>query len=231
MPVKCPAAPVAFILLAEEEMKKRGIRERCRFVLTVPTPLIPPGREPFTGALEKVLRERDIEVVADFTLSALESEKGVCRDFLGREVPFDLLCVTPPHTGEKVVLAAKELADPSGWVMCDKNKLEHKKFDNIYAVGDAGNFPSAKAASAARKQAYVLSKRIKAHIAGGVPAEVYDGNAICPVLTSFGRAMFAEFDYDRSISQAKESASKWLLHVRYFRRLYWHFLLKGRFFD
>ena len=36
MPVKCAAAPVTFILLAEAEMRRRGIRDKCRFVLVYP---------------------------------------------------------------------------------------------------------------------------------------------------------------------------------------------------
>ncbi len=231
MPVKCPAAPVAFILLAEAEMRRRGIRDKCRFLLTTPTSSVPPSIEPYAGHVERLLHDRGIEVKIEFNPSKINSKKGFCEDFLGERIGFDLLSIIPPHAGEEIVQNSEGLADPVGWVTCNKNTLRHRDFDNIYAVGDAGNFPSGKTASAARKQAAILARRIKSHIAGGEPTATYDGNTVCPILTDFGTLFFAEFDYGRSISTIKDSRFNWFLHVSLLRRLYWNFILKGRFFS
>ncbi|MFC1980112.1 hypothetical protein ACFLVS_04590 [Chloroflexota bacterium] len=112
---------------------------------------------------------------------------------------------------------------------CDKNTLIHNSFDNIYVIGDAGTFPSGKTASGARKQAKVLAQRMRDHVRGRKPEATYDGHTVCPVYTRHGRAMFAEFNYTRNISPARESYIKWLIHIHMMRRLYWNFMLKGLF--
>jgi len=230
MPIKCPSAPVEFILLAEAEMRRRRMRDKCRFLLTTPTPSVPPNLEPYAGHVERLLRERGVEVMTEFNPSKIDGKKGFCEDFLGERIDFDLLCIIPTHAGEEIIQNSEGLADPVGWVTCNKNTLRHRDFDNIYAIGDAGNFPSGKTASAARMQASVLAYRIKSHVTGGEPSATYDGNTVCPVLTGFGTAFFAEFDYGRSISAIKESRFNWFLQVSLARRLYWNFILKGRFF-
>lgn len=66
------------------------------------------------------------------------------------------------NMGEEVIQNSEGIGDALGWVPCHKNSLMHRSFNNIYVIGDAGNFPSAKTASGARIQAKVLAQRIKA---------------------------------------------------------------------
>jgi len=227
MPIKCLAAPVKFILLAESVMRMKGKRDNYKFILTVPTLSVPPNIEPYASALEAILKSRGIEVMLDFTPATVDSENGTLEDFKGNRVNFDLLAIIPPHEGQDLLQNSPEVGDPVGWVPCDKNKLLHTKVDNIYVIGDAGAFPSGKTASGAREQAKVLAQRMREHIKGREPEAIYDGHTVCPIYTRHGRAMFAEFDYDRSISPAKESYIKWLIHIHVLRRLYWNFMLKG----
>ncbi|MFC2003277.1 NAD(P)/FAD-dependent oxidoreductase [Chloroflexota bacterium] len=227
MPIKCLAAPVKFMMLAESTMRMRGQRDKYRFVLTVPTLSVPPNIEPYASALEAILKARDIEVMLDFTPATVDPENGTIEDFKGSRVKFDLLAIIPPHEGQDLLQNSQDVADPVGWVPCDKNSLRHRSVNNIYVIGDAGNFPSGKTASGARKQAKVLAERMRDHIRGREPEAIYDGHTICPIYTRHGRAMFAEFDYDKSISPAKESYIKWLIHIHMLRHLYWNFMLKG----
>ena len=229
MPIKCLAAPVKFIMLAESIRRMRGQRDKYRFVLTVPTLSVPPNIEPYASALEAILKARGIEVMLDFIPATVEPENGTIEDFKGNKVRFDLLAIIPPHEGQDFLQNSQHVADEVGWVPCDKNSLRHRNFDNIYVIGDAGNFPSGKTASGARKQAKVLAQRMRDHIRGREPKATYDGHTICPIYTRYGRAIFAEFDYDKSISPAKESYIKWLVHIHVMRRLYWSLMLKGLF--
>jgi len=229
MPIKCLAAPVKFIMLAEATTRRMGIRDKCKFILTAPTLSVPPNIEPYASALDTMLKARGIEVILDFTPAMVEAKSGTLEDFRGKRVKFDLLAIAPPHMGEEVIQNSEGIGDVLGWVPCYKNSLVHRSFDNIYVIGDAGNFPSAKTASGARIQAKVLAQRMKAHIRGEEPEATYDGYTVCPIMTRYGRAMFAEFNYTRSISPARESYIKWLIHVHMIRRLYWNFMLKGLF--
>ncbi len=226
MPIKCPAAPIKFILMAEDYMRKRGIRHKCRFIFTTPMPAVF-AREPYASALSKIFKDRGIEALSNINPASVDAENGVLEDYRGEKINFDLLCITPPHSGETVILNSEGVGDPVGWVTCDKNLMVHEKYKNIYALGDAANFPTSKTASGARKQAKVLVERMKAHIRGGEPKATYDGEIICPILTRFGRVMFAQFNYTESISPGIESYINWVLKVHMLRPLYWNLMLKG----
>ncbi|MFC1990411.1 NAD(P)/FAD-dependent oxidoreductase [Chloroflexota bacterium] len=227
MPIKCLAAPVKFVMLLESIIRIKGKRDRYRFILTTPTLSVPPNMEPYASTLETMLRSRGIEVMLDFMPGSVDSENGTIEDFKGNQVNFDLLAITPPHEGSKFLERSKGVGDPVGWVPCDKNSLKHKSFDNVYVIGDAGNFPSAKTASGAREQAKVLTQRMRDEIRNREPETIYDGHTVCPIYTRYGRAIFAEFDYNRSLSAARESYLKWLVHIHVMRRLYWSLMLKG----
>ena len=94
-------------------------------------------------------------------------------------------------------------------------------------IGDCANYPTSKTASGARKQAEVLANNLVAIIRGKEPKYKYTGHIICPIITRFGKAMFAEFDYEKSISPAEEMWSNWLIKVYMLRPLYWSYMLRG----
>ena len=227
MPIKCPAAPMKFIMMAEDTMRKKGIREKCKFVFTTPLPAVF-AKEPYATTMNRIYTEREIEALANFTPSSIDHKKGIIEDFGGQQVKFDLLCITPRHGGQDIIENSEGVGDAAGWIPCDKNLMLHTKFDNIYSLGDANDFPTSKTASGARKQAKILTQRMKAHIRGGDPDKYsYDGHIICPVLTRHQRVMFAEFNYTESISPGIESYVNWVLKVHMLRPLYWNLMLKG----
>lgn len=227
MPIKCPAAPMKFIMMVEDTMRKKGIRDKCKFVFTTPLPAVF-AKEPYASTMIKIFSTRGIEALANFTPASVDAEKGVLEDFGGQKVKFDLLCMTPRHGGQDVIENSEGVGDAAGWIPCEKNLMTHNNFDNIYAIGDANDFPTSKTASGARKQAKVLTEKMKAHIRGGDPDKAtYDGHIICPVLTRYGRVMFAEFNYTESISPGIESYVNWVLKVHMLRPMYWNLMLKG----
>ena len=228
LPIKCLAAPVGFIMMAEAQARKRGIRDKCQFILTTPSTSVPPSVEPYAGYVERLLQQRGIEVRTEFTPSKINADKAICEDYLGNRVPFDLLAIVPPHTGDDLVQNSLALGDPVGWVMCNKNSLVHREFADMFVIGDAASLPSGKTATAAERQAVVLSQRISDSIRGKEPTATYDGTTICPILTEYGKALFAEFDYSGSRGRAVENRTAWYRHVYLSRWRYWNVALKGR---
>lgn len=226
MPIKCPAAPIKFILMAEDMMRRKGVRHKYNFVLTTPLPAAF-SRVPYMGKLNSIFESRGIEVKANFAPGEVDYEKGVLKSYQNQEVHFDLLSIIPPHQGEAVVENSEGIGDAAGWVTCDKNLMVQKNFNNIYGIGDATDFPTSKTASGARKQAKVLVERLKAVVKGQEPRETYDGEIICPILTRDKRVMFAQFNYTESISPAIESYANWVMKVHTLRPLYFNLMLRG----
>src|ERR1019366_4258237 len=126
------------------------------------------------------------------------------------------------------------LADKGGWLEADKHTLQHPRFPNVFALGDASSLPTAKTGAAVRWQAKVLTENLLAARQGKPLPARYDGYPACPITTGYGKLVLAEFDYDLQpketfpFDQSKERYSMWLLKKRGLPLLYWQGMLRGR---
>ena len=68
---------------------------------------------------------------------------------------FDLLHVVPPQSPHSFVRNSP-LAAETGFVDVDKHTLRHNKYQNIWAVGDVANAPTAKTIAAIFSQVPVV---------------------------------------------------------------------------
>jgi len=146
---------------------------------------------------------------------------------------FDLLHVTPPMSAPDFIRESP-LADKDGWVEVNKYNLQHPRFANIFALGDASGLPTSRTGAAIRKEAPVLVENLLAYRAGQPLKAKYNGYSSCPLVTGYGKLILAEFDYDGNpaetfpFDQSKERYSMWLLKRWALPVLYWQGMLKGR---
>jgi sulfide:quinone oxidoreductase len=225
IPFKCPGAPIKFTLLADDYFRRKGIRNKVNITTTSALPAIF-SREPYASKLNEMFKDRNITAKGGFTPSEIDPEEKVIRSWEGEEIHYDLLVVVPPNEGE-AIYEGTGIADATNFVMADKHKLQLEKYPNVFVIGDCANYPTSKTASGARKQAEILVKNLLAMMKGEEPKARYTGHIICPIITRFGKAMFAEFDYEKSISPAQEMWSNWVIKVYMLRPLYWSLMLKG----
>jgi sulfide:quinone oxidoreductase len=153
----------------------------------------------------------------------------------GQEVilKYDLLHVSPPQSAPDFVKQSP-LASAAGWVDVDKYTLQHTRFPNIFALGDASSLPTSKTGAAVRAQAKILVANLAALTNGDALSARYDGYTSCPLVTGYGKLILAEFDYDGNpkesfpFDQGKERYSMYLLKRYVLPQLYWQGMLKGR---
>jgi sulfide:quinone oxidoreductase len=125
-------------------------------------------------------------------------------------------------------------SEPTGYVEVDKHTMQHVRYPNVFALGDAGSTPNSKTGAAIRKQAPVVVENIDAHIKGRPLTGSYDGYASCPIVTSGHDMLLAEFDYDFALQPSfpvldptKPHRSYWYLKKYGLPFLYWNLMLKG----
>lgn len=71
--------------------------------------------------------------------------------------------------------------------------LQHKRYANVFGIGDCANVPTSKTAAAAAAQFLVLRDNLGALIAGQHADEArYDGYTSCPLITKKGACMMME---------------------------------------
>ncbi|XP_071610585.1 sulfide:quinone oxidoreductase, mitochondrial isoform X2 [Heliangelus exortis] len=145
---------------------------------------------------------------------------------------YEMLHVTPPM-GPPDVLINSPVSDEVGWVDVDKETLQHKKYPNVFGIGDCTNLPTSRTAAAVAAQSGVLDKTISLVMKNQLPTKKYDGYTSCPLVTGYNKVILAEFDYNAQpletfpIDQSKERVTMYHMKADMMPFLYWNALLKG----
>jgi sulfide:quinone oxidoreductase len=146
---------------------------------------------------------------------------------------YDMIHVTPPQCPQ-TFLKASTISDDAGWVDVNQTTLQHKKYKEIFALGDCCNVPTSKTAAAVRKQAPVVVKNLIAALNGKDLDAKYDGYTSCPLVTSYDKVMIAEFTYGPKVTPTlplapgSEHKFYWWVKKTALPLMYWHYMLKGK---
>jgi sulfide:quinone oxidoreductase len=236
-PVKCAGAPQKIMYLADDALRRSGVRDRSKVIYASAAAGIF-GVRHYAAALEPIVKRKGIETHFKHDLVEVRpaSKEAVFRHLETKEervIGYELLHVVPPQSAPDVVKASA-LASPAGWVEVDKHSLQHVRFPNVFALGDNSSLPTSRTGAAIRKQAPVLVENLLALRAGRPLGASYDGYSSCPLVTGYGRLILAEFDYDGNpaesfpFDQSRERHSMYLLKAYGLPELYWNGMLRGR---
>jgi sulfide:quinone oxidoreductase len=242
-PIKCGGAPQKVMYLADDVFQATsGVGVNTRVIFCSALAHLYPVKA-YSATVERVVARRGIETRLLHNLIEVRAEEQVAvfevraeghEPFL-EEIPFDLLHVVPPMSAPDVVAASPlAIEGPGGWVEVDKLTCQHKRFADVFALGDVSSLPTAKSLAAIRGQAPVLVANLLAQLDGRPLQAHYDGYTACPLITGFHSVVMAEFDYDLKpvssflVDPTMERWSMWLVETRVFPWVYWHRVLKGR---
>ncbi len=238
--VKCGGAPQKIMYLADAYWRERGLAERTRVIGAFAGTMML-GVPEINATLERIVRQRGIDMRFRHDLRAVDGAARRATFRLvdsGEEVSldYDFLHASPPQRGPTPV-AASPLAvaegPQAGFADVDHGTLQHLRYPNVFALGDAAALPTAKTGAAVRKQAPVLVANVRAQLAGTPLEGSYDGYSSCPLLTDVGRLVLAEFTYGNvyqptfPVDQTKERYDMYLLKRHLLPQLYWHGMLRG----
>ncbi|GAC1530332.1 MAG: FAD/NAD(P)-binding oxidoreductase [Acidimicrobiales bacterium] len=242
-PIKCAGAPQKIAYLAADYWRGQGVLNDIHIVLVLPTPKMF-GVPEFSAVLEKVVERYGIDVRLEHELTEVnpDTREVVIADrHAGADGKFtlgyDLLHVVPPQSAPEWIKHSPlaDPANPKGYVEVHKHTMQHSRFPNIFALGDAGSTPNSKTGAAIRKQAPVTVANLRAVMTNKTPTAEYDGYASCPLTTARNKMLLAEFDYTMKphptiplINLQKERYDMWLLKRYGLPFLYWNLMLKGR---
>ena len=241
-PIKCAGAPQKIMYLADDTFRKTGVRSKSKILFCTAGGSIF-GVPAYVEPLMQVVKRKDIELKIKHNLkeikgSTKEAVFEVTTDEGVEEVAiaYDMIHVTPPMSAPDFIKNSK-LAGSNGWVDVDKYTLQHKVYPNVFSLGDASSLPTSKTAAAIREEAPVLVENLLLKMASKSLEQQYDGYACCPLITGYGKVIFAEFDYDKNPSPSfpldptKERYIMWLLKKYGLPFLYWNRMLKGQPFE
>lgn len=240
-PIKCAGAPQKIAYLAADHWRREGVLDAIRVVLVLPTPGMF-GLPAFAEELERVAKRYGIEVHLNSEAVEIDpsSHQVIVADNAAgtkQTIHYDFMHVVPPQSAPDWLKATPLAAadNPGGYVEVDKHTLQHVRYADIFALGDAGSTPNSKTGAAIRKQAPVVVENLVAARNGQPLTAHYDGYASCPITTARNKMLLAEFDYEPKhtptfpiIDTTKERRDMWLLKRYGLPAMYWNLMLKGR---
>ena len=225
IPYKCPPAPVEFVFMLEEHLRKRGIRDRSHVTL-----LSPLNRaftiESASKLIQPLMEKRGIELTTFFNVEEVDPAAGTISSLEGEKVDSDLMIIIPPHKGQEVITDSG-LGDVSGWLPTDRHTLNVEGHERVFAMGDATNLPISKSGSTAHFEAPVVASRIASMVRGTAPKAAYPGRVMCFLETGNRTATVLRFDYEHPPTPPEPSMA-WHVAKWMFNRLYWETVPQGR---
>jgi len=241
MPIKCAGAPQKIMYLASDYFRRKGILASSNVTYATATPAMF-GVKEYSAILDGVVERYGIETRFQHTLRSIDPgrkeatfEVKVCDETKEVQLDYDIMHVTPPQSAPDFIKRSPLAASAGGWIDVDKHTLQHVKYDNVFALGDATNTPNAKTGAAIRKQAPALTENLLARIAGQELPSSYGGYGSCPLVTSYRTMLLCEFDYTGKptptvplLDMMKERTDMGTFKRYGLPILYWYGMLRGR---
>eukprot|EP01102_Stenamoeba_stenopodia_P009332 TRINITY_DN2751_c0_g1_i2.p1 TRINITY_DN2751_c0_g1~~TRINITY_DN2751_c0_g1_i2.p1 ORF type:complete len:436 (-),score=98.18 TRINITY_DN2751_c0_g1_i2:16-1323(-) len=192
-PIKCAGAPVKITFLAEDYFRNTSkVRDNTQISYFTPLPSIF-GVKKYADVLMRLANERNVSVNTGHGLIEVRGneKEAVFNTPNGQKtIKYDLLHVALPMQPPPAV-AASPLAAGNGYVDVDQYTLQHKKYPNVFAVGDCANVPTSKTAAAITQQAPAVVANLISVAKGKVPQAKYDGYTSCPLVVSYSSLSIA----------------------------------------
>lgn len=241
-PLKCAGAPLKLTFMVRDRLLQAGTLSKSKVTFHSAVKNVFGVKAVNDNVLERWAK-LGIDVAYQHRLKAVDiggrKATFAVPDAPDLVVPYDFLHAVPPMRAPDAVrnsLLAVQTGPMAagGWLDVDKSTLQHKRFPNVFGVGDVNGTPRGKTAATIKKSAPIVANNLVEVIAGRQAAEQFDGYTSCPLLIREGSALLIEFDYEGrlvpslpGIEPLQDSFLAWLMKVRMLKPAYIS-VLKGR---
>lgn len=241
-PLKCAGAPLKMTFMLRDRLLKAGTLGSSKINFQSALGNVFGVKVVNDNVLER-WRALGIDVAFSRKLTAIDigarRATFVSPEGETHETPYDFIHVVPPMRAPDVVknsdLAWKEGPFAAGgWLEVDKSTLQHRRYPNVFGLGDINGTPRGKTAATVKKSAPLVAHNLVEVIAGRKADQAFDGYTSCPLITREGAAMLIEFDYEGRLTPSlpmieplNDGFFAWLMKVRMLKPAYLA-VLKGR---
>lgn len=236
-PIKCPVAPMEFLMLADAYFHQKGIRDRVELVYA--TPLSSAFTKPVASKLiGEILDKKNIKVETDFYIEQVVPDAKKIVSYDERDIEYDLLVTVPLNKGADVI-GKSGLGDDLNFSPVNKHTFLSDKFANIFVLGDASNAPTSKAGSVAHYAIDLFGENFLRYTEGKELLPEFDGHTNCFIESGYGKGILLDFNYEQEplpgnypvpgvgpFSLLKESKINHLGKLS-FQWMYWNILMRG----
>jgi sulfide:quinone oxidoreductase len=235
-PAPCGATALKPLFMACDHWRRAEVLEDVEVHLVLPG-ASPLGLDGPDARIEEALASYDVRVHREATVARLDGRSVTLATPAGEEVVEDVAFahVVPHYRAPRwVVDAGLAGGHPAGLVDVDPQTMQHRRFPDVWSLGDVADLRTRPSGGALRKQVAVLAPNILAARLGR-PLERYDGYTVMPITTARHRLMLVEVDRDGLprptvpfMDLTKPRAVTWWVDRYALPRIYWRRILRGR---
>ena len=198
--MKCAGAPMKATNLVEYFVRQAGNRDQFNLnYMTAENFLF--SVQAFDKRLIEIWQERQITAHYQHELKAIDSASKqawfATPDGNPLQQSWDFIHVVPPMSPIPVVRNSV-LADKDkfkGYLEVDQYTLQHKRYANVFGLGDTVGTPIGKTAASVKAQLPVVAKNLTSLLRDEQMTARWMGYTSCPMILDVGHAMLWEFDY------------------------------------
>jgi sulfide:quinone oxidoreductase len=255
--IKCGGAPQKILYLSDDFLKKDNLTAEYTFATTSSNLF---GVPEVNKTLEEEVQPRYGNIINKFghNLVAIDAEKKIATfehtyelqgeydedleeyDIIKKtdrvEMVYDFIHIVPPMAGVDAV-ANSQLAwqkgTGKGWLEVDQYTLQHKRYKNVFGIGDICGVPKGKTGGSARHHGPIMVGNLLATMEGKELKEKFDGYTVCPLKTQYGKIILAEFDYKGAapsfsfLDVGEQRWMWWAFDLYMLKSMYWYLMMRG----
>lgn len=240
--LKCAGAPIKMTFTSLSRLE--NTRRRQHFDISFTTPFenrlftVPV----YNDFVLKRFAEQDVAVKFQRKLTGIDAERkqAYFTDLSGavQREDYDFIHVVPPMSAPDAIrqsgLVWTEGPFANDWLEVDQYTMQHRRYANIFGIGDVVGTPLGKTAASVKMQAPVVEQNILSYLSGAELTAQYNGYTSCPLITAIGKAVLAEFGYGNKllpsfgfIDPTEESWAVWVMKEKMLQPAYYA-VLKGQ---
>lgn len=255
-PIKCGGAPQKILYLSDDYLRKDGLSADFTFTTSGPKLFSLPSVDKTLHEVQKDFG--NIETKFRHELKAIDAKnkkatfrhiyevQGEYDDMLEEYdtitkvesvvLDYDFIHVVPPMGPPEAVDKSSlgwQKGTAKGWLEVDKHTLQHRRYKNVFGIGDICGIPMGKTGGSARHQAPILTQNLIAVMEGKEPKAQFDGYTVCPLKVNYGHIVMAEFNYNGAapsfpfLGISKPRWIWWVFDLYMLKPMYKYLMMKG----
>ena len=256
-PIKCGGAPQKILYLSDDFLKRDGLTADFTFATNggklfgaVPAvdKMLKEKVQPRYGNITNKFKHNLIEIDAQNKIATFEYKyeiKGEYDEDLEEydmikkrdivKMEYDFIHVVPPMAGVDSVANSKlawQKGSGKGWLEVDKETLQHRRYKNVFGIGDICGVPKGKTGGSARHHGPIMVGNLIAQMEGKKLKEVFDGYTVCPLKVQYGSIILAEFNYKGAAPSFPLAVEQprwmwWAFDLYMLKPMYWYLMMRG----
>lgn len=254
-PLKCGGAPQKILYLADDFLKRDKLNADFTFATAGEKLFSLPEID---EALNKVQKNYgNITNKFGHELIAIDAEKKIATflhkyqvqgeydkvyeeyEMIDKEeevqLEYDFIHISPPSAAVDAVANSPlgwQKGSAKGWLEVDRETLQHRRYKNVFGIGDVCGIPIGKTGGSARHQGPIVVGNLVAVMEKKEPVLKFDGYTVCPLKTSYGEIIMAEFNYDGlapsfPLDPAQPRWIWWVFDLYMLQPMYRYLMLNG----